>query len=215
MVTRHTVAISRVLHGWTGSLTIVPDTGPTVVVTPRSGDSVASLLARAAALLWSRTGVRYRARPDTTGKVRLEAGDDFEVTAITGTVATWTQLSAGTSSGGVLLGDDVAEGVHVPDHGGACTPDMGTTTAPTVGSGATAAGPRPVAGGSVRLECQDDGAAPGIEADTGVFDYWGTDGKVWSRFTASGWVRTRPGKRGTGPCTLTPDGGPSVMQGVP
>lgn len=195
MAQAHAV-LSEVMSGWTGTLVLNG-----VTVTPRTRESVASLVARALAAAFVTTDATpskaVNASVDTGGKLVLSSETSITVNA-TGSVATVSGLTAGPYTGTTITATNPLGGLTRPTYGiGLDDLTVRTGKGRAVADGAYAMAPNIASGNTtVRLYCTES-EAWSFEAAIGAWaqgdivqDVW-LDGAVLARVMFDGAVSRR------------------------
>lgn len=204
-------ALAEVAAGWTGSVALTYGSASTTV-TPRTRESVASLVARLVADALSDCGLVLSVSLTSAGRVVLTGRDTSATPATFGLVWAGTagsfcgfDLGAGTYTGGAsYTATDPYTGRWLPSDGlrvdgtGLAT-DLGraVSTGAYASSGA-------MAGESTTIRAWTTHAdAWTVEDDiVGVYDAW-HDGRVFGRYRIDGWTRAPLGRlRTTAPLYL-------------
>lgn len=182
-------AFASVLTGWTGTIVFGPAAD---VLTPRSSESVASLLCRLReeALF---TGLSLSFSVSSGGVVTVSSTAAFDI-ALTGTIATRTGLTAGPYSGAATYTAAGAyTGAWVPTRGARVdAPRVETEAGQATSSGTYGhSGHRmPGSGNATVWTSYADAATSEDASDTA--DYW-HDGRFVARSFVGSWTRTRMG----------------------
>ena len=194
-------ALAEVLAGWSGTLTING-----VTTTPRTRESVASLIARSVAEVYAATGLVVSWTCSATGVLTCSAASAFDLVG-TGVLDNRTGFT-GTYTGAVTYtAAAIYTGAYVPTLGLRLSGlGLGLDRGASVADGSSGyAGP--LAGGKRELVVWSSYADTwDAEADvSGVHDVW-HDGRVFGRVRVDAWTRSPlSGSLRTGVMRLTAD----------
>lgn len=182
-------AYASVLTGWTGTIVFGPHA---VVVTPRTSESVASLLCRVREEACF-DGIALSISVSSSGVVTVSAPAAFDLT-LTGNCATRTGLTAGPYSGAAsYTGAGAYTGAWVPTRGirhDAPRLDVSGGAATSAGDYGHSGHREPGSGQASVWTSYADTATGEDASDT--LDYW-HDGRLIDRSFFEGWTRARMG----------------------
>ena len=173
-------SLARVLTAWTGTIAWSGGDGPGGELTPRSRESVASLVARLVSemVVSGESGSLITVSVSAAGVVTI-AGSAADL-AFTGTCATRTAFTGGPYVGGSdFTAAGSFSGAYVPAYGlRLASPLLATGRGSSVGDGSAGTSPIQESAGS-RLVCWD--SAISVFDLSHEWDVW-YDGRVFGRF---------------------------------
>lgn len=183
--------LAEVKTGWTGTIALTYG-GTTVTITPRTRESVASLLARLVAGALLETGLALSVVVSTNDPFLTISAASFFDLALTGTCETRTGMAGGSATS---ITSESSADVYCPIYGIELDGDeLSASAGRAVSSGAYAnRGASDAARATVTIYTTYADAWVQEAALQGVYDVW-LDGRVLGRFRIDQWTRTRRGK---------------------
>lgn len=185
--------LSLVRSGWTGTA-VLTYSGITTTITPRTRESVASIVVRLAAEVYVDSGLSLTIASLDDTSLSLTAASAFSLT-LTGTIESRSGLINGPYSAVTQANGDPTDVDRAALTGvRAEAPTLLVPTGQPTGSGGYGHAHAPQLGRTRLRWWTTADQVWGDETASGVYDLW-QDGRIFGRYRIDGWRRVPMGKR--------------------